>query len=393
MNLKIKTLAFFWTSKRKKPPISRTFKSLKRLRKPQAIAISVVSAAAIGVGVFIYFHSFAAIPVYHDHWEYWGPRIKYCESGGNYRALNPESTASGAWQILDGTWNGYGGYRRAYYAPPQVQDQKALQLFQTRGTQPWDASYHCWGRLAVTPKLPPPPPAAPVNQQPKAAVEQLGVGRNCEVSGWAYDPTEQLKSVPVHIYVDGPIGKGQGAEVTADISRADVNQAQNIGGSHGWHFDMPGNFLNGQKHALYIYVPDTQDPNNTLAMPSVDINCHPVGEVSEVDGGSLGCNVRGWAYDPSDTLKPITVRIYENGPAGQGKLVTAVIADQEVIGPKTGDIIDQHGWNFKLPGNFQDSNDHSLYIYAVDNTDSKVLESLAYKGQSPQIMNCARANP
>lgn len=54
--------------------------------------------------------------------------IKRMESGGNYRALNGGSGASGAYQFLDSTWGGYGGYRRAMDAPPEIQDARARQL-------------------------------------------------------------------------------------------------------------------------------------------------------------------------------------------------------------------------------------------------------------------------
>ena len=55
--------------------------------------------------------------------------IMQCESGGDIHAENPTSSASGKWQIIDGTWNGYGGYARASDAPESVQDAKARQLW------------------------------------------------------------------------------------------------------------------------------------------------------------------------------------------------------------------------------------------------------------------------
>jgi hypothetical protein len=61
-----------------------------------------------------------------------------CESGGNIRAENPTSSASGKWQIIDGTWNGYGGYSRASDAPESVQDERAAQIYAGgRGRSQW----------------------------------------------------------------------------------------------------------------------------------------------------------------------------------------------------------------------------------------------------------------
>lgn len=46
------------------------------------------------------------------------------------QAVNQQgSSASGCWQILDGTWGGYGGYARAKDAPVSVQNAKAAELW------------------------------------------------------------------------------------------------------------------------------------------------------------------------------------------------------------------------------------------------------------------------
>lgn len=54
--------------------------------------------------------------------------IRTLESGGNYAAQSAGSSASGAYQFIDSTWGGHGGYQRAGDAPPEVQDAKAGEL-------------------------------------------------------------------------------------------------------------------------------------------------------------------------------------------------------------------------------------------------------------------------
>jgi len=54
--------------------------------------------------------------------------IRTVETGGDYTTTITSSTASGAYAFLDSSWGGFGGYQRAAYAPPEVQDQKAADL-------------------------------------------------------------------------------------------------------------------------------------------------------------------------------------------------------------------------------------------------------------------------
>ena len=79
-------------------------------------------------------------------WEQCRDAIARCESGGDYNNdRNTQSTASGKYQVLNGTWDGYAGYARAVDAPPEVQEAWAREAFAARGVQPWEASRHCWG--------------------------------------------------------------------------------------------------------------------------------------------------------------------------------------------------------------------------------------------------------
>lgn len=54
--------------------------------------------------------------------------IRTRESGGDYTARASGSTASGAYQFVDRTWDGYGGFPQAWQAPPPVQDAKATEV-------------------------------------------------------------------------------------------------------------------------------------------------------------------------------------------------------------------------------------------------------------------------
>lgn len=63
------------------------------------------------------------------------------ESGGNATIYNTQgSGASGKWQFMPGTWDGYGGYANAADAPVSVQDAKAREVWAGgAGCGHWDA--------------------------------------------------------------------------------------------------------------------------------------------------------------------------------------------------------------------------------------------------------------
>jgi hypothetical protein len=63
-----------------------------------------------------------------------------CESNGNPQAQNAKSSASGLFQFLQSTWAGYGGYSEAWHAPPDVQLDAALALWQRSGWGPWSCA-------------------------------------------------------------------------------------------------------------------------------------------------------------------------------------------------------------------------------------------------------------
>lgn len=72
--------------------------------------------------------------------------VRRHESGGNYRAENPVSTASGAYQFLDSTWltmsarAGHRGWGHAASAPPHVQDAVAQYTVNSGWSSAWNGT-------------------------------------------------------------------------------------------------------------------------------------------------------------------------------------------------------------------------------------------------------------
>jgi len=63
--------------------------------------------------------------------------IVMCESGGNWRAVNPSSGAGGAYQIMPSTWVAYGGQGLPQDASPAQQSRIAAEIWATQGPSAW----------------------------------------------------------------------------------------------------------------------------------------------------------------------------------------------------------------------------------------------------------------
>jgi len=121
---------------------ARNYKKKKTIR-----AAAAISPAATTVAVTA---PIAAQPVKAGGSVARGLRlIKQCESGGNYRAVNPAGYY-GAYQFNQGTWNSTAGSAgrkdlvgvRPDKASPSDQDAMARKLHSLRGWQPWSCAYH-----------------------------------------------------------------------------------------------------------------------------------------------------------------------------------------------------------------------------------------------------------
>lgn len=90
-----------------------------------------------------------------------------------------------------------------------------------------------------------------VNQfNPTGVVDGISPESPNTINGWAYDPDTSGQSIAVHIYTSTGTFVTQ---VIASDSRPDVNAAFNITGNHGFHFDIPSQFLDGNTYTFNFY--------------------------------------------------------------------------------------------------------------------------------------------
>lgn len=66
--------------------------------------------------------------------------IVMCESGGNFRAVNPSSGAGGAYQIMPSTWRLYGQTGLPQNASPGLQSRVAAMIWADSGSAAWECS-------------------------------------------------------------------------------------------------------------------------------------------------------------------------------------------------------------------------------------------------------------
>jgi hypothetical protein len=84
-----------------------------------------------------------AIEVWFEEKDWaWAYRVAACESSMNPLAKNPESTASGIFQITKLTWEANKCEGDIFNAWDNA--ECASKIFDKRGTQPWNASKYCW---------------------------------------------------------------------------------------------------------------------------------------------------------------------------------------------------------------------------------------------------------
>ncbi|WIB65314.1 hypothetical protein [Curtobacterium sp. MCBD17_040] len=139
------------------------------------------------------------------------------------------------------------------------------------------------------------------------------------VAGWAFDPSDTTTSTTV----DATIGGVAAGTVATSTTRADVNRAKHVTGSHGFTGTLTTTKTGNQQVCLTAENTGSGS-DKSLGCKTVTFPTNsPQGAFDTATSAHASVTVSGWAFDPDDTSQPVPVRVSVGGAATPAPLSAA----------------------------------------------------------------------
>jgi hypothetical protein len=197
------------------------------------------------------------------------------------------------------------------------------------------------------------------------------IDKNGNVYGWTILSGRPASQPSVVFYVEGPDGRKFAGASVANQRRPDLNSlGQGI--DHGFQFQLPQSFFDGAQRSLHAYVVDPADGRYTELSGS-----SKAFSISSLEGSfdAIDANqglIYGWALNSLSASTPTPVHVYVDGPAGVGRFVTQILANEERSDLASLGFGTQHGIRYAIPESIRnDGQHHSFYLYAIDPASGK----------------------
>jgi hypothetical protein len=183
----------------------------------------------------------------------------------------------------------------------------------------------------------------------------IALSNGIRLRGWAYDPDQPATVISVAVYRDG---KGVRWFPTG-LPRADINTAFGIKGNHGLDITIdspPG------KHSVSVFGINVGggSGNPLIGRGATTVGSPPRGQVDQLAAGTGTATVRGWAYDPDQPGKQISVAVYVDNK-GVGWFPTNIVR-QDVNG--LFHITGGHGFDIPIKGLHRGT--HKVAVYGIN---------------------------
>lgn len=179
------------------------------------------------------------------------------------------------------------------------------------------------------------------------------------VDGWAFDPNQAAKPLPVTIEAHSPSGAVKTTALTADLPRGDVGNAYPAAGpDHGFSAQIPiseyGRWSICATASGFPTGDATSNPTS-LGCKTVDFGPGaPQGHYDSAaltsDGSSAKITVTGWAFDNANRAMETNVTFNVTLPGGsQSTYTTAASGTRTDVGAAFPGAGDSHGFSWSLP--------------------------------------------
>ncbi|WP_373458779.1 lysozyme [Pseudarthrobacter sulfonivorans] len=176
-----------------------------------------------------------------------------------------------------------------------------------------------------------------------------------QLRGWGVDLANPSGSSYVDTYVTAPDGTTTGHRMTANAARPDVHTITGLGSNHGFDYQVPIKSPGTYKACSYAIG---QNSNLPLGCKTIAIEASrpPIGNYDEVSvtqaPNVAGLQVSGWALDPAQPSKSITVSVYLVSKDGSGGVSPGTVFTANLKRPdvnKALETLGDHGFQASLP--------------------------------------------
>ncbi len=189
--------------------------------------------------------------------------------------------------------------------------------------------------------------------------------------GWVFDREDPSRPLRCRMYLDARLVD----EFETHIERTDLNAKQDIQGLHGFRRLFPLAYLDGKPRTLCLTL--VQDQEILLDELTLQDSVDGVKFKLEQPGPF---QVKGWAFDQTDTDASLTLKLYCND---QKVLSTATKEHRPDVNRKH-EISGKHGFDIRIPMSALQDEHNQITVNLVHNKQEVCL------GKTISTMNMAR---
>jgi GH25 family lysozyme M1 (1,4-beta-N-acetylmuramidase) len=176
-----------------------------------------------------------------------------------------------------------------------------------------------------------------------------------QLKGWAVDLAAPSVSSYADTYVTAPDGTTTGYRMTANVSRPDVHSTTGLGLTHGFDYQVQVTSPGTYRACTYAIGQNSNLPLGCKTV-AVEASRSPMGSYDNISvtqaANVAGLQVSGWALDPAQPSRSVTVSVYLTNRDGSGGVNPGTVFAANLKRPDVNAAlatVGDHGFQASLP--------------------------------------------